>query len=91
MDRYTGSRLSKRWLNKSLARTQLSVDVLDQRYAVHVYQYAANLWIAVGEFLGHELRTIDRTAKKAARAWRQAAIEKRLFGDSRLTSMDESG
>jgi hypothetical protein len=73
----------KRRSNKSLATTmtQQSVDVFDQRYAVHVYQYADNLWIAGGEFLGHQLRTIGRTAQKAARAWRNAAIEKRLFGD----------
>jgi hypothetical protein len=61
--------------------TQHSVDVFGQRYALHVYQHADNLWIAVGEFLGHQLRTIDRTALKAVRAWRKAAIEKRLFGE----------
>jgi len=55
--------------------------VFGQRYALNVYQHADNLWIAVGEFLGHQLRTIDRTALKAARAWRKAAIEKRLFGE----------
>jgi hypothetical protein len=60
---------------------QYSVDVFGQRYAVNVYQHADNLWIAVGELLGSQLRTIDRTAQKAVRAWRKAAIEKRLFGD----------
>ena len=58
--------------------TQHSVDVFGQRYALHIYQYADNLWIAVGEFLGHPLRTIGRTALKAVRAWQKAAIEKRL-------------
>ena len=61
--------------------TQHLVDVFDQRYAVRVYQHADNLWIAVGEFLGHQLRTVGRTALKAVRAWQKAAIEKRLFGD----------
>ena len=61
--------------------TQHSVDVFGQQYALNVYQYAENLWIADGEFLGHHLRTIDRTALKAVRAWRKAAIEKRLFGE----------
>jgi hypothetical protein len=34
-----------------------------QRYAAQVYQHADNLWIADGEFLGHQLRTIERTAR----------------------------
>jgi len=69
--------------NKSLAitMTQHSVDVFGQQYALNVYQYAENLWIADGEFLGHQLRTIDRTALKAVRAWQKAAIEKRLFAE----------
>jgi hypothetical protein len=57
------------------------VDVFGQRYALYTYQYADNLWIAVGEFLGHQIRTIDRTALKAVRAWQKAALEKALFGD----------
>jgi len=57
------------------------VDVFGQRYALNVYQHADNLWIAVGEFLGHRLRTIERTELKAARAWQKAAIEKALFDD----------
>jgi hypothetical protein len=83
LNRNTASHLSKRWPNKSLATTmtQHLVYVFDQRYAVRVYQYADNLWIAVGEFLGHRLRTVGRTAQKAARAWKKAATEKRLFGE----------
>jgi hypothetical protein len=83
LDCNTASRLSKRWSTKSLATTMTlhSVDVFGQRYALNVYQHADNLWIAVGEFLGYQLRTIDRTALKAVRAWRKAAIEKRLFGE----------
>ena len=50
-------------------------------YALYIYQYADNLWIAVGEFLGHPLKTMGRTAPKAVRAWQKAAIEKRLFGE----------
>ena len=69
LNRNTASHLSKR------------VYVFDQRYAVRVYQYADNLWIAVGEFLGQQLRTVGRTAQKAARAWKKAATEKRLFGE----------
>ena len=61
--------------------TQYSVDVFGQRYTLHVDQYADNLWIAVGALLGHQLRTIGRTALKAERAWKKAATEKRLFGD----------
>jgi len=81
LDRNTAN--SKTWSNKSLATTmtQHSADVFGKRYALNVYQYADNLWIAVGEFLGRQLRTIDRTALKAVRAWRNAAIEKRLFGE----------
>jgi len=83
LDRNTASRLSKRRSNKSLAimMRQHSVDVFDQQCVVHVYQYADNLWIAVGALLGHQLRTIGRTALKAERAWKKAATEKRLFGD----------
>src|SRR5262245_19414445 len=66
---------------KSVATMQHSVDVLGQRYDLHVYQYADNLWIADGGFLGHQLRTMERTMQKAIRAWRKAAIEKRLFGE----------
>ena len=58
--------------------TQHSVEVLSQRYALHVYKYADNLWIAEGAFLGQQLRTIERTVQKAARAWQKAAIEKRV-------------
>jgi hypothetical protein len=88
LDRNTAS-----WSNKSfeITMTRHSVDVFGQRYALNVYQHADNLWIAVGEFLGHPLRTIGRTAQKAGRAWQKAAIEKRLSGDGRLTRMDESG
>jgi hypothetical protein len=77
------ARFWKRWSNKSLATTMTrhSLDVFGQRYALNVYQHADNLWIADGEFLGHQLRTIDRTALKAVRAWRKAAIEKRVFGE----------
>ena len=83
LDRNTASHLSKRLFNKSLATTmtQRSVDVFGQRYALNVYQHADNLWIAVGEFLGQQLRTVGRTAQKAARAWKKAATEKRLFGE----------
>jgi hypothetical protein len=83
LNRDNASRLSKRWSNKSLATTmtQHSVEVLSQRYALHVYKYADNLWIAEGAFLGQQLRTIERTVQKAARAWQKAAIEKRLLGE----------
>jgi len=70
--------------------TQYSVDVFGQRYTLHVDQYADNLWIAVGEFLGHQLRTIERTEQKAVRAWKKAAIEKQLFDDGRLTGVNEN-
>jgi hypothetical protein len=69
--------------------TQHSVEVLSQRYALHVYQYADNFWIAEGAFLGQQLRTIERTVQKAVHAWQKAAIEKRLFGDDWLTGMNE--
>ena len=86
-------RNNARWSDKSLETTMIrhSVDVFGQRFALRSYQYAENLWIAVGEFLGHQLRTIDRTALKAVRAWQKAAIEKQLFGDGRLTGTDKSG
>ena len=68
---------------KSLAttKTRHSVDVFGQRHALNVYQHADNLWIADGDFLGHQLRTIERTLQKAVRSWQKAAIEKRLFSD----------
>ena len=90
LDHDNASRLSKRRSNKSLATTmtQHSVEVLSQRYALHVYQYADNLWIAEGAFLP-ALRTIERTVQKAVHAWQKAAIEKRLFGDDWLTGMNE--
>jgi len=68
---------------KSLAttKTRHSVDVFGQPYALNVYQHADNLWIADGDFLGHQLRTIERTLQKAVRSWQKAAIEKRLFSD----------
>jgi hypothetical protein len=82
LDRNTASSLSEKWSDKSLeTMTQHSVEVFGQQYAVHVYQYGDNLWIAAGAFLGHQLRTIGRTVQKAVRAWQKAAIEKRLFGD----------
>jgi hypothetical protein len=56
---------------------QHTVDVSGQRYAVQVYQYADNLWIADGELFGQQLRTIGSTPKKAVRAWRNAVVEKR--------------
>jgi len=64
---------------RSLAttKTRHSVDVFGQQYALHVYQYADNLWIAEGDFLGRQLRTIERTLQKAVRSWQKAAIEKR--------------
>ncbi|MGA7254163.1 MAG: hypothetical protein WBE29_05025 [Pseudolabrys sp.] len=91
LDHDNATRLSKRRSNKSLATTmtQHSVEVLSQRYALHVYQYADNLWIAEGAFLGQQLRTIERTVQKAVHAWQKAAIEKRLFGDDWLTGMNE--
>ena len=79
MNRNTAGRLPKKW--SPLATTQHSVDVFGQQYALDVYQYADNLWIAVGEFLGYQFRTVGRTALKAVRAWRKAAIEKQLFGE----------
>lgn len=57
--------------------SQHTVDVSGWRYAVQVYQYANNLWIADGEVFDHQLRTIGRTAKKAVSAWQNAAIERR--------------
>jgi hypothetical protein len=47
-------------------------------YAVQVYQYADNVWIADGEFRGHQLRTRGSTAKKAVTAWENAAVDKGL-------------
>jgi hypothetical protein len=60
--------------------TQHSVDVFGQRYALHIYQHADNLWIAVGEFLGHPLKTMGRTTLKAVPG-RRPPREKRLFVD----------
>jgi hypothetical protein len=82
LNRNTATRLSKKWSNQSLATTHHSVVVFGEQYALDVYQYADNLWIAVGELLGHRIRTVDRTALKAVRAWQKAAIEKQLFGEA---------
>jgi hypothetical protein len=58
--------------------SQHTVDVSGQLYAVQVYQYADNVWIADGEFRGHQLRTRGSTAKKAVTAWQNAAVDKGL-------------
>jgi len=52
---------------------QHSIDVSGQYCAVHVYQFAKNVWIADGEFLGDQLRARGSTARKAVSAWRKAA------------------
>lgn len=57
--------------------SQHTVDVSGQRYGVRVYQYADHLWIADGEFLGHQLRTMGSTLRKAVMAWQSAAVKRR--------------
>jgi hypothetical protein len=54
-----------------------TVDVSGQCYAVRVYQYADNIWIADGEFFGHQLRSKRKHCEKsgdrlAERSCRQA-------------------
>jgi hypothetical protein len=56
--------------------SQHTVDMSGQRYAVQVYQYPDHLWIADGEFLGRQLRTIGSTMRKAVMAWQNAAVKK---------------
>jgi hypothetical protein len=66
--------------------SQHTVDVSGRCYAVRVYQYADNLWIADGEVFDHQLRTIGRTAKKAVSAWQNAATERGRDSASYLIS-----
>jgi hypothetical protein len=82
LNRDNASRLSKRWSNKSLATTmtQHSVEVLSQRYALHVYKYADNLWIAEGAFLGQQLRTIERTVQKSGARLAEGSHRKAIIG-----------
>ena len=49
------------------------IDVEGQTYTIQVYRFAQSIWIAVGEYLGEQLRTRGANAEQAAKAWRRAA------------------
>jgi hypothetical protein len=55
--------------------SQHTIVMSGQRYTVQIYQYAHNVWIADGAFLGHQLRARGSTAK-AVTAWQNAAVNK---------------
>jgi hypothetical protein len=56
--------------------SQHTIVMFGQHYTVQIYQYANNVWIADGAFLGHRLRARGSTAKKAVTAWQNAAVNK---------------
>ena len=68
------SELHRKRIRGGSMTQQHTVDVCGRHYAVQVYQYAGNVWIADGVFLGHQLRTRGSTAKKAVGAWQNAAL-----------------
>jgi hypothetical protein len=49
------------------------IDVGGHACTIHVYRFAKRIWIAVGEYLGEQLRTRGENAEQAAMAWRRAA------------------
>jgi hypothetical protein len=49
------------------------IDVCGQAHKIQVYYLAKRFWVAVGEYLGEQLRTRGSTSGKAIMAWRRAA------------------
>jgi hypothetical protein len=49
------------------------IDVGGQACRIQVYRLARSIWVAVGEYLGEQLRTRGNSAGNAAIAWRRAA------------------
>ena len=52
-----------------------TIDICGRAYEIQVYCLAKRFWVAVGEYLGEQLRTRGSTAGKAVTAWRKAAEE----------------
>jgi hypothetical protein len=50
-----------------------TIDVAGQAYEIQVYRLAEGFWLAIGDYLGEQLRTRGSTARKAVMAWRKAA------------------
>ena len=50
-----------------------TIDVGGQACTIQVYRFAKRIWIAVGVYLGEQLRTRGDNAEQAATAWRRAA------------------
>jgi hypothetical protein len=50
-----------------------NVRVWDESYEITVYQKSKAVWIAVGEYLGQEIRTKAQTRGAAISGWREAA------------------
>ena len=50
-----------------------TIDVCGQAYKIQVYCLAKRFWIAVGDYLGEQLRTRGSTSGQAIMAWRRAA------------------
>jgi hypothetical protein len=53
--------------------SERTIDVGGQACTIQVYRFAKKIWIAVGEYLGEQLRTRGDNAAQAAMAWRRAA------------------
>jgi hypothetical protein len=53
--------------------SERTIDVGGQTCTIQVYRFARSIWIAVGDYLGEQLRTRGSNAEQAARAWRRAA------------------
>jgi hypothetical protein len=50
-----------------------TIHVCGESHTIQVYCLAKRFWVAVGEYLGEQLKTRGSTAGKAALAWRKAA------------------
>ncbi len=53
--------------------SERTIVVGGQACTIQVYRFARRIWIAVGEYLGEQLRTRGDNAEQAAKAWRRAA------------------
>ena len=48
-----------------------TIDIRGQRCTLQVYEMGKTYWVAVGYYLGDQIRTRGRTEGKAIRAWRR--------------------
>ena len=61
------------WLLGINHMPERTIDVCGEACKIQVYCLAKRFWVAVGEYLGEQLRTRGSTSGKAVIAWRRAA------------------